>query len=172
MDGKPRKHRVWIVVLVIVGLVGSFVVGSLVGGVAGFALGRRSAGRMIMQPMWRGMQAPWYMPAPELVEPDTGVALEGAQINSVTDDSPAERAGLQVGDVIVAVEGKAVNAEQTLSDLIGQYEPGDVVTLTVLPVGDLTQEDEVQVTLGRNPDKGGETAWLGIRYADLSGGQD
>jgi S1-C subfamily serine protease len=35
--------------------------------------------------------------------------FEGALLETIADGTPAERAGLQVGDVIVAVEGKPVD---------------------------------------------------------------
>ena len=61
---------------------------------------------------------------------------EGALITSVQEDSPAATAGLQVGDVVTAVNGEAVNAEQTLRDRLFAYEAGDTITLDVLRDGE------------------------------------
>lgn len=60
---------------------------------------------------------------------------DGALIKEVAEDSPAAAAGLQVGDVVTAVNGEAVDAEHTLRDRMIAYEAGDVVTLTVLRNG-------------------------------------
>jgi S1-C subfamily serine protease len=57
---------------------------------------------------------------------------DGALILEVVADSPAAAAGLQVDDVITAVNGEPVDAERTLRDRLFAYEPEDVVELTVL----------------------------------------
>ena len=68
---------------------------------------------------------------------ERGVALtEGALITDVLADSPAARAGLQVGDVITAVNGEPVDAERTLRDRMIAYEPGDTVALTLMRGGE------------------------------------
>jgi len=56
---------------------------------------------------------------------------EGALVTNVSTDSAAEKAGLQVDDIIVAVNGKLVNEEHTLRDRLVAYEAGDTVTLEV-----------------------------------------
>ena len=48
------------------------------------------------------------------------------------EDSPAADAGLQVGDVITAVDGDKVDVEHTLSDRLYAYEAEDQVALTVV----------------------------------------
>lgn len=70
---------------------------------------------------------------------------QGAEITEVFEDTPAAEAGLQVGDIITAVDGDAVDEEHTLRDRLYAYEEGDVVTLSVLREG---EETEVEVTLG------------------------
>lgn len=82
----------------------------------------------------------------------------GALIVRVAEDSPAAEAGLQVGDRIIAVDDKTVNATNTLADLLNAYEPGDTVTLRVARPGE--DERDVTVTLG---DKDGK-AYLGVEY--------
>lgn len=64
----------------------------------------------------------------------------GALVVQVAPGSPAEDAGVQEGDVIVALDGDAVDGAEALGDLIAEREPGDVVTLTV-------DRDGVQTTL-------------------------
>ncbi len=70
---------------------------------------------------------------------------QGAQITEVFEGTPAAEADLQVGDIITAVDGDAVDEEHTLRDRLYAYEEGDVVTLSVLREGESL---EVQVTLG------------------------
>lgn len=71
--------------------------------------------------------------------------MEGALIQAVDADSPAEQAGVQVGDIVTAVNGEPVDQERTLRDRIYAYEPGDVVTLTITREGESL---EIEVTLG------------------------
>jgi S1-C subfamily serine protease len=56
---------------------------------------------------------------------------DGALVTEVVEASPASDAGLQVNDVITAVNDEPVNAEHTLRDRLVAYEPGDVVSLDV-----------------------------------------
>jgi S1-C subfamily serine protease len=60
----------------------------------------------------------------------------GAQVIEVVDDSPASAAGLQADDVITAVDGQALDGDASLADVIGGYQPGDEVTLTVTRAGE------------------------------------
>lgn len=70
----------------------------------------------------------------------------GALITDVAPDSPAATAGLKPNDVVTAVNGKAVDAQNTLTSLLSAYKPGDKVTLDVLRGSDKLQID---VTLGQ-----------------------
>jgi C-terminal processing protease CtpA/Prc len=87
------------------------------------------------------------------VAEEEGMTLQqGALVVTVYEDTPASDAGLQEGDVIVAVDGDDVDEEHTLSDRLYAYEEGDVVTLSVVR-GDAQQE--LEVTLGpRNVGQG------------------
>ena len=62
--------------------------------------------------------------------------------------SPAARAGIRDGDVVVAVDGQKLDVDHDLSTLILPHAPGDTVTLRILR-GNATTE--VQVTLGELP---------------------
>ncbi len=57
---------------------------------------------------------------------------EGAYINDVLRDSPAEKAGLQEDDIVVAVDGDRVRDYDDLVDMIDDRKPGDEITLTVM----------------------------------------
>jgi S1-C subfamily serine protease len=62
--------------------------------------------------------------------------------------SPAEAAGLQAGDVIVAINGEQITVDTDLSMLIVPHDPGETITLRVLR--DNTSQ-EIDVTLGELP---------------------
>ena len=84
---------------------------------------------------------------------------EGALVNSVEQDGPAAKAGLQAGDIIQQVDGTKVDDSADLPRLIGNRVPGDSVKLKVWrnkAIRDITvklgeQADE-RVTLGSNDD--------------------
>lgn len=56
----------------------------------------------------------------------------GAVIIDVVDDSPAARAGLEVGDVVIHVDGQQVVDPGDLALRIQMFEPGASVTINVL----------------------------------------
>ncbi len=93
----------------------------------------------------------------EIVDEDVAAennlnVTEGALIVEVAADSPAAEADLLPGDVIVSVDGEAIDADNTLADRIAAYEPGDTVTLLVIRDGSGT---EVEITLAeRQPLRG------------------
>ena len=63
---------------------------------------------------------------------------------AIVKDSPAAKAGLKDKDIITKVNGVEVGKAGTLTDLIGEYKPGDTVQLTVIREGN---ETAVNVTL-------------------------
>lgn len=89
-------------------------------------------------------------------------------IGDVISGTPAAQAGLQVNDVITAVDGQAVTDAQALVDTIASHKPGDQVTLTVYRSG---QADSlsITVTLGENPNQAG-AAYLGVSISNVSSG--
>lgn len=70
---------------------------------------------------------------------------EGAYVSAVSAGSGAEAAGVQVGDIITAFDGQAVEGASDLMLDVRSKNPGDVVTLALNRDG---QTQEVQVTLG------------------------
>jgi putative serine protease PepD len=75
----------------------------------------------------------------------------GAQIKSVTPGGPADTAGLKAGDVIVAINGRAVGDSTELIVAIRSYAPGDTVTVAVK---DGAGTRDVRVTLGSDSSSG------------------
>ena len=59
----------------------------------------------------------------------------GGVVTQVESDSPAAKAGLEIGDVITEVDGQKVNDAGELQVTIGQKEPGTKIELTVLRDG-------------------------------------
>jgi Do/DeqQ family serine protease len=60
----------------------------------------------------------------------------GAVITNVKKGSPAEKAGLEVGDVVTAVNGAKVETADQLRNAVGLLRVGDTVTLNVLHNGE------------------------------------
>ena len=63
-----------------------------------------------------------------------GSAGIGAVVGGVTIDSPAERAGLQPMDVIMAIDGQMIDAT-TLNTQITGHQPGDTIRLDIVRNG-------------------------------------
>ena len=76
-----------------------------------------------------------------------GESDDGAQVADVTPGSPADRAGLQQGDVITEVEGEPANADD-VRRAVAEREPGDELELTVVRDG---ETETVTATLGKRP---------------------
>ena len=53
----------------------------------------------------------------------------------VTANSPAAKAGIQDKDIITKVNGTELGARGNLSSVLGQYQPGDTIDLTVMRSG-------------------------------------
>jgi S1-C subfamily serine protease len=90
------------------------------------------------------------------------VGHPGALISSVTQGSPAEKAGLKQGDLIQAVDGQKISGPEALTSAVTAHKPGDSITVTVFDPQAQSSQD-VKITLGDNPQKAG-SAWMGIAY--------
>jgi serine protease Do len=62
--------------------------------------------------------------------------MAGVKLVSLTDDSPAEKAGMEAGDIVVKIDGKPVDRVSTLQRLIRTHQPGDVVDVQAVRYGD------------------------------------
>jgi serine protease Do len=69
---------------------------------------------------------------------------EGAVVSQVESGSPAEKAGLKVGDVITAIDGQKVSDASQLQIEVGQKQPGSSIKLEILRDG---KSASVPVTL-------------------------
>ena len=158
MEERQEKNRrlakgcLLVGALVLVLWVGALIGGGIVYGVMRWA--DRQAGSRLQ------VELPDLRFSPE--ETSARDVTSGAFVVEVLPDSPAEQGGLQVGDVIVAVDGQQLDSGDELADLIAEYEPGDRVTLEVERSGDGSRE--VRVQLAENPDIEGQP-YLGVRYS-------
>lgn len=72
----------------------------------------------------------------------------GAFVTAVTSGSGADRAGVEVGDVITAVDGQGLIEQRGLLKIIASHKIGDVVTLTINRNGTILT---LRATLGELP---------------------
>jgi serine protease Do len=87
------------------------------------------------------------------VTPDIADSLglkstNGALVAQPQDDSPAEKAGIKAGDVILAVNGETVKDARDLAKKIGNMAPDTAIRLTILHNGD---RKTIDLTLGKLP---------------------
>ena len=71
----------------------------------------------------------------------------GVYITDVATNSPASQAGLQVGDIITAIDNTTLDETHAYINTLFQYSAGDAVTLTVNRNG---RQLQVQATLGES----------------------
>ncbi|MCO5167929.1 MAG: trypsin-like peptidase domain-containing protein [Planctomycetes bacterium] len=109
---------------------------------------------------------------PGIVLRDTPRGGDGALVERVTAGSAAAEKGLRAGDVIVEVDGRAVNNPQRFQGIIGTYPAGQTVAI-VARRGDDTVKVEVALE-PRSADEGGTVvgrgAYLGVRMSTHQGG--
>lgn len=88
----------------------------------------------------------------------------GVLILSVITNSPAEQAGLEAGEFIISMDGKAIDSGEKLAAELAKHQPGDEIKL------DVQDQDgdrrEITIKLGENPQREGK-AWLGIGYGNM-----
>ena len=73
----------------------------------------------------------------------------GAKILDVMKDGPADKAGLEKGDVVQKVNGARAKTMEGLLGILNYFEPNDKVELEVLRDG---KQKMIQLTLGTRPD--------------------
>lgn len=105
----------------------------------------------------------------------------GVLVSAVEPDSPAAKAGLQAGDVIVQFNGTKIDKVSDLPRLVGNTKPGSKASLTIFRRGKQQQlsitvadvpADESQIA--QAPEASGATAnakTLGLRVTDLTAAQ-
>ena len=99
----------------------------------------------------------------------------GALVAQVLDDGPAAKGGLQVGDVILSMNGQPIVMSADLPHLVGALKAGSKASLEVIRNG---KRQNLELTVGAIPDEGKEMSLptgaeqssnrLGVSVADLS----
>jgi len=106
---------------------------------------------------------------PEIAE--TIGVKEGILVSQIAPGSPAEKAGLKVGDIIVAIDGEKVREVRELQFRIMKTPPGTEVTLTILRGG---KEQTIKAKVGEMPEEvrfgqpKEQVGELGLSLRDLS----
>lgn len=72
--------------------------------------------------------------------------VEGVLVTEVVEDSPAEAAGLQRGDIITSFDGRSVRSARSLTRMVERTDVGETVTLRLLRKG---KPEAIEVEIGR-----------------------
>lgn len=101
------------------------------------------------------------------VYPGTASDGGGVKLEQVVDGSPAEKAGLQAGDVITAFGDRTVGSDEELREAIASHQSGEKVKVTFLRDG---EKRRTSARLGKAPsesdDGGGESGTVTERTTD------
>jgi serine protease Do len=90
----------------------------------------------------------------------TEQADNGVEIQTITKESAAEKAGLKKGDIITKIDKEEIESPDDLSETIQDHKPGDKVTITYLRD---KKEQKTTTELGK---------WKGANAFSLGGGQN
>jgi serine protease Do len=110
--------------------------------------------------------------SPEIAEHFGVKGRKGILVDKVIADSPAGKSGIEKGDIIVKMNGKAVSDWNNFRYEIARLSPGTKITLTVIRN---SEEKDIEVKLEAKESKGtpsetgdNETKQLGITVQDLT----
>ena len=113
----------------------------------------------------------------ELAESFGMAKPEGALVAKVLDDSPAERAGFEVGDILLSFDEHSIERSSELPPIVGRTRAGREVAVEILRGGEsmtlmvttdeLPADDEIQVAAAGPPDDV-EATRLGLVVRDLT----
>ena len=98
--------------------------------------------------------------------------VSGALVQSISPGSAAERAGIEVNDIITAVNGKKVDSATELRNTIGLLRSGDKVTITALREGEVETFDATLDDMGGGRIANAGEIHPGLRGATFSNSDD
>ncbi len=78
---------------------------------------------------------------------------EGIVVTQVTGGSPADEAGLRLGDILLGINEEAVPDAGALGRVLAHYSPGDEIAVRYVRPDSDDQPQETLVRLGRRPDQ-------------------
>jgi serine protease Do len=105
---------------------------------------------------------------------------QGALVRGVEAGAPAQKAGIEAGDIILKFDGKAIEKSSDLPRLVGNTKPGSRATVTVLrrgsqrdlsvTVAELEPERATRRTQGQEqrPPSGAQVQTLGLTVSELT----
>ncbi len=145
----------------------------------GFAIPANMAASVIAAAMKGSrVERPWLGAASETVTADIATSIglaapAGVLINGIYPDSPAERGGLRVGDLVLAVNGRDVNDPEGLGYRIAIGPIGETAVLEVRRDGEIRELRIGLAAAPENPprevtDVRGGSPLAGARVANLS----
>jgi serine protease Do len=137
----------------------------------------RTSGRVI-----RGRIGVQIAPVTKEVAESIGLGKPvGALVQNAEAGGPADKAGVEAGDIIVKVDGKPVEKSVDLPRLIGSTKPGSKVTLQVwrrgstkdltVTVAEFEPDQPVRRTSGTSPQPSGPVSAIGLTVSDLGDAQ-
>ena len=113
----------------------------------------------------------------ELAESFGMAKPQGALVAKVLDGSPAERAGFEVGDILLSFDAHAIERSSDLPPIVGRTRVGREVAVEILRGGgsmtlmvttdELPVEDDLQIAATRAPDDV-EATRLGLAVRDMN----
>lgn len=118
----------------------------------GFAIPSNIARSVVRQLIETGEAKPSFMGIqyqelnPQLASQENLPVTQGALLQEVVANAPAGRAGLQVGDVITAINGQPVDDRHPLVSLLLEHVAGETISLKILRDG---KTMDVNLTLGQ-----------------------
>jgi len=150
----------------------------------GFAIPANIAKDVVAQLKDRGsVERGWLGVKIQTVTPEIAQAIglesaKGALISDVTPDSPAAKAGLRQGDVILGYNDKAVKAMRDLPRLVAETRSGQTLKVELwrnsqeksvsVTIGDLKPDILASIEGGQGSPKGAASKALGVHLAALN----
>ncbi len=117
----------------------------------GFAIPSNVARVVVQRLVESGEARPSYLGVeyqelnPQLAIEQNLTINQGALLQQIIGDSPAEQAGLRTGDIIIAVNGRPIDDRHPLVSLLIEHVAGETITLDIMRNGETFQ---TELTLG------------------------
>jgi serine protease Do len=144
----------------------------------GFAIPANAVKRFVAGAKAGKLARTWIGVSGQAVTPDIARATgldrpTGVLVNRVTEGSPADRAGIRVGDVIYAINGHDAFDPGALKYLISTETPGETVKVTLLRKGEARNVDVRLTAPPETPPRNtttltGDNILAGVTIANLS----